>query len=80
MILKVARLGHPVLRQRARDLSPEEITSPDMKRFVADLIDTMREYDGVGLAAPQVHQSIRAVVMEIQGNPRYPEAPSMPLT
>jgi peptide deformylase len=80
VILKVARLGHPVLRQVARDLSREEIASPEIQRLADDMIETMREYDGVGLAAPQVHQSVRLLVMEVKGNPRYPEAPSIPLT
>lgn len=80
MILKVARLGHPILRQVARDLTPEEIVSPDMQRLVDDMIDTMREYDGVGLAAPQIHQGLRILVLEVKGNPRYPEAPSIPLS
>ncbi len=80
MILKVARLGHPVLRQVARDLTPEEIASPETRRLVDDMIATMREYEGVGLAAPQVHQPLRILVMEVRGNPRYPDAPEMPLT
>lgn len=80
MILKVARLGHPVLRQVARDLAPEEIRSDDVKRLVNDMIDTMREYNGVGLAAPQVHESVRILVIEAKENPRYPQAPVIPLT
>lgn len=80
MILKVARLGNPVLRQVARDLTPDEILSPEIRRLVDDMIETMREYNGVGLAAPQVHQSVRILVMEAKGNPRYPQAPVIPLT
>ena len=80
MILKVARLGHPILRQVARDLTPEEIVSPDMQRLVDDMIDTMRDYDGVGLAAPQVYQGLRVLVLEVKGNPRYPAAPAIPLS
>jgi peptide deformylase len=80
MILKVARLGHPVLRQVARDLTPEEIHSPEIQRLVEDMYETMREYSGVGLAAPQVHQSVRILVMGVQANPRYPEAPHIPAT
>lgn len=80
MILKVARLGHPILRQVARDLTSEEIQSDEIKRLVADMIDTMREYNGVGLAAPQVHQSVRILTIESQENPRYPHAPVIPLT
>jgi peptide deformylase len=79
-ILKVARLGHPVLRQEARPLSAEEIRSADTQRFIDDLIETMREYDGAGLAANQVHTLKQVCVIEVLGNPRYPEAPDIPLT
>jgi peptide deformylase len=73
-IRKVARLGHPVLRQPTREVTPEEIRSPEMRRLVADMIETMHEYGGVGLAAPQVHESIRMAVLEVQGdNERYPD-------
>ena len=61
-ILKVARMGHPVLRTRARSLDPSEIGEPALQRLIDDLFDTMREYQGVGLAAPQVHQSVRLFV------------------
>lgn len=61
-ILKVARMGHPVLRQRARPLEPHEITAPATQQLIDDLIETMREYQGIGLAAPQVHQSVRVFV------------------
>lgn len=79
-ILKVARLGHPVLRQVAEPVSPEAILSPKLQELVDDLIETMYEYDGAGLAAPQVHVSRQVVVFAVEGNPRYPEAPSIPLT
>jgi len=49
-ILKVARLGHPVLRQKAQPLSVEQIRSPAVQKFIDDMIDTMHEYDGAGLA------------------------------
>ena len=79
-ILKVARLGHPVLRQEAKPLTVDEIRSPDTQRFIDDMIETMREYDGAGLAANQVHSLQQICVIEVLGNPRYPEAPSIPLT
>jgi len=79
-ILKVARLGHPVLRQQAQPLTVEEIRSPDTQRFIDDMIETMREYDGAGLAANQVHTPKQVCVIEVLGNPRYPEAPHIPLT
>jgi peptide deformylase len=71
-ILKVARLGHPVLREKCRDLSPKEIRSPEVKRLVQDMFDTMDEYGGVGLAAPQVHEPVRlAVIAFEEENDRY---------
>ncbi len=78
-ILKVARMGHPVLRQVAREVDPAQIGSPGFQGFLDSLVETMMEYDGVGLAAPQVHVSQRVVVMEVAENPRYPEAPELPL-
>jgi peptide deformylase len=80
MILKVARLGHPVLRQIAEPIPPDQITTPAVQQFIDDLIETMYEYDGAGLAAPQVHVPQQIVVMEVRNNPRYPEVPAIPLT
>lgn len=79
-ILKVARLGNPILRQVAEPVPPEGIGAPAIQRFIDDLIETMVEYDGAGLAAPQVHVSQQIVVFEVENNPRYPDAESVPLT
>jgi peptide deformylase len=79
-ILKVARLGHPVLRKVTERLSPREIRSPALQSFIDDMIVTMREYDGVGLAADQVHESLQIAVLEVADNPRYPQKPHVPLT
>ena len=70
-ILKVARMGHPILRKTALAVDPSEIATPAFQLFIEDLIETMREYDGVGLAAPQVHKSVRVCVIEVEANPRY---------
>jgi len=80
MILKIARMGHPVLRQEAEPIPPEQIASPEVQDFIDDMIETMYDYDGAGLAAPQVHVSKQIVVMEVSQNPRYPNAPAIPLT
>lgn len=61
-ILKVARMGHPVLRARARTVDKLEIKTPSIQEFIDSMIDTMFEYSGVGLAAPQVHESLRVFV------------------
>ncbi|MEZ4317870.1 MAG: peptide deformylase [Myxococcota bacterium] len=71
-ILKVAQLGHPVLRMISREVTVEEIASPVFQQFCDDLLDTMLEYDGTGLAAPQVHTSLRVVVLSLDGE-REPE-------
>ena len=61
-ILKVARMGHPVLRQRTRLVDKHEIRTPDFQKLIDDMMETMDEYAGIGLAAPQVHQSVRLFV------------------
>ena len=61
-ILKVARMGHPVLRARAKPLDPADIKSPGVQQLIDDMFETMREYQGIGLAAPQVHESLRLFV------------------
>src|SRR5688572_2796922 len=77
-ILKVARMGHPVLRQRARPLSPPEVRSAAVQQLIDDMIDTMHEYHGVGLAAPQVHESVRVFVALLDEDPA-PDTPEVVL-
>jgi peptide deformylase len=79
-ILKVAHLGNPVLRRVAEPVPSGSIGSAAIQRLVDDLIETMMEYDGAGLAAPQVHVSKQIVTFQVEGNPRYPDAESVPLT
>jgi peptide deformylase len=63
-LLKIARMGHPVLRRRAREIEPEVLVRSDTQQLIDDMIETMRDAPGVGLAAPQVHRSIRLFVMD----------------
>lgn len=79
-ILKVARLGHPALRQVAPPVRQETIREAATQRLIDDMIETMREYEGVGIAAPQVHVSRQIAVIEAADNRRYPDAPEIPLT
>ncbi len=79
-VLKVAHLGHPILRRRAEPISPEAIGAPEIQRLIDDMLETMDDHDGAGLAAPQVHVSRRLVVYGVQQNPRYPDAEDVPLT
>jgi len=67
-ILKVARMGHPVLRARARPFDRAEITAPVTQKLIDDMIETMLEYHGVGLAAPQVHEGLRVFVASLETN------------
>ncbi|HCR17941.1 MAG TPA: peptide deformylase [Candidatus Latescibacteria bacterium] len=62
-ILKVAQMGNPVLRQVAEIVTIEELQEPGFQDFIDDMIDTMFEYEGAGLAAPQVHESTRVIVI-----------------
>ncbi len=79
-ILKVARLGNPVLRKPAGEISAAEIKQPDFQRFIDDMVTTMREYQGVGLAAVQVHEPRQVAVLEVADNPRYPGKAAVPLS
>jgi peptide deformylase len=79
-ILKVTRLGHPVLRKVTENVPLQELESPAMQKFIDDMIETMKEYDGVGLAADQVHESKQIAVLEVADNPRYPDKAKVPLT
>ena len=76
----IATIGHPVLRQRAREVTVEELASDEMQHLVDDLIDTMHFAAGAGLAANQVHEPVRIAVIEVTDNPRYPYKPPIPLT
>lgn len=62
-ILKIARMGHPVLLQRAEPVA--DPTSPEIRRLVADMIETMEDAQGAGLAAPQVHVPLRLFVFRV---------------
>lgn len=78
-IRKIAQLGHPVLRQRAQELPAGEIPSAAIQRLMDDMVETMRDAGGAGLAAPQVHESLRIAAIEVGDNPRYPDLPGQPL-
>jgi peptide deformylase len=72
-ILKIARMGHPVLRARARAVEPSLIRSPEFQRLIDDMFETMNEYQGVGLAAPQIHESLRLFVCGFAPSPHDDE-------
>jgi peptide deformylase len=77
-ILKVARMGHPVLRERARPLDKSTLRQPLVQKLIDDMVETMFEYHGVGLAAPQVHEGIRIFVALLEEEPG-PDSDAVPL-
>jgi peptide deformylase len=77
----IRTIGDPVLRTRARELALDELRSDDVQQLIDDMIETMRDANGAGLAANQVGELVRVAVVEVRpGNPRYPYKPLIPLT
>lgn len=72
-IRKVLRSGHPLLRRTARPVPDELLGTDRLEGLIADMFETMHDENGVGLAAPQVQESLRILIYEIQPNPRYEE-------
>jgi peptide deformylase len=80
-ILPIATLGDPVLRDRAREVAPDELRADELQRLIDDMIDTQRSVHGAGIAANQVGDLRRIAIVEVEPvNPRYPYKPSFPLT
>jgi len=80
-VREIIRMGHPVLRRVARPLTSLELESAHIGCLVEDMVDTLHQAGGVGLAAPQVNESVRLAIIEIPGGAsRYGEIPPMPLT
>ena len=79
-VLDIITVGHPILREQARELTLEELASPETQAFIDDLIATMRHANGAGLAANQVGKPIQIAAIEVGDNPRYPYKPRIPLT
>lgn len=77
---KIATLGHPILRQVAQQVPAAEVGGAMVQTLVDDLIDTMRDANGAGLAATQVYAPWQVCVLEVKDNPRYPYKPNIPLT
>ena len=76
----ILSIGHPVLRAPAAAVPQSEIAGGRVQRIVDDLIDTMRHANGAGLAANQIGETARIVVIEVNDNHRYPYKPPIPLT
>jgi peptide deformylase len=80
MILKVAKLGVKTLRARSREVDPHALARGDYEAFLADLEETMREYDGTGIAAPQVFTPLRVFLYEVHPEKRKRKEKEIPLT
>jgi peptide deformylase len=75
---EVLRMGHPVLREKARPV--DDVGTPELRALVEDMKETMKAKNGAGLAAPQIGVSQRVVIFGVEHNPRYPDAEPVPFT
>ena len=79
-VREILHVGNPLLRERSREVTRDELASPEMQQLIDDLIDTMHAANGAGIAAPQVGELVRIATIEVTENPRYPYKPRIPLT
>jgi len=82
-VLNVTRLGNPVLREIAEPVDLSQLTAQgdnELQQFMDDMVETMHQEGGVGIAAPQVGRSLQIIVVEYQSNERYPDGDDIPLT
>jgi peptide deformylase len=79
-VREILHVGNPLLRERSREVTREELASPAMQQLIDDLIDTMHAANGAGIAAPQVGELVRIATIEVNSNPRDPYKPRIPLT
>ena len=80
-VRKIIKMGHPTLRKSAKSLQKRDLTTARFKNLLSDMVDTLRDYGGVGLAAPQIDESLRVVIIEIRDtNLRYGVQKLFPLT
>jgi peptide deformylase len=77
---KIATIGHPILRRKAREVTRDELAGSAVQGLIDDLVETMRDANGAGLAATQIHEPVRLCAIEVADNPRYPYKPNWPLT
>ena len=80
MIRKIVHIGNPALRQVADPVDIDKISSDEIQGLIDDLIETMRDANGAGLAATQIAVPKRICVIEVNKNPRYSYKPDIPLT
>jgi peptide deformylase len=76
----ILHVGNPLLRELSREITLDELASPEMQQLIDDLVDTMHAANGAGIAAPQIGELVRIATIEVNHNPRYPYKPPIPLT
>ena len=79
-VREILHVGNPLLRERSRELTLDELRAPETQQLIDDLIDTMHAANGAGIAANQVHRAVRIAAIHVDHNPRYPYKPPIPLT
>ena len=80
-IRNIIRMGHPSLRQQAQPVTPQMFGAAELTQLVKDMVETLHDCGGIGLAAPQIDVSLRVAIIDIPGGPsRYGEIAPMPLT
>ena len=79
-VREILQIGHPVLAARANEVEPDRIQTAEVQGWIDDMIDTMRQANGAGIAANQVGIPYRLFTVEVGSNPRYPYKPPIPLT
>lgn len=79
-VREILHVGNPLLREPSREVTAQELASPEVQQLIDDLVDTMHAANGAGIAAPQVGELLRIATIEVTKNPRYPYKPPIPLT
>ena len=75
----IAQIGHPILRNKTKDIPINEIKSENTRKIIERMIKTMRKHNGAGLAANQIYEPIRICIIEVLDNPRYKHLNTIPL-
>jgi peptide deformylase len=74
----IAQIGHPILRNKTKDIPINEIKSENIQKIIEKMIKTMRKHNGAGLAANQIYEPIRICIIEVLDNPRYKHLNTIP--
>ena len=75
----IAQIGHPILRNKTKDIPINEIKSENTRKIIEKMVKTMRKHNGAGLAANQIYESKRICIIEVLDNPRYKHLNTIPL-